>query len=81
MWLYAILRDKSDDKEYEVFVRIHEEVKVNDAPATKIDISSLKTEIMNTQSKLTSTIYFTAMAQLFMIAFCFIFLMIALINR
>jgi hypothetical protein len=79
--LYALLRDKNDGNEYEMYVRIHEEkLNLNNIPSTKDDISSLRREIMDTRSELKSTIYFTAMTQLLMIAFFFICIMIVLVS-
>lgn len=78
--LYALLRDKNDGNEYEVYVSNPEEkVILNNISAIKSEISSLRREIIDTRSEIKSTIYFTAMTQLFMIVFCFICIMIVLV--
>ena len=80
--LYALLRDKKDGSEYEVCLRIQEEkVNVKNEFSIKDDISSLRREIMNTQSALKSAIYFTATVQLFLIALFFLFTAIVLISK
>lgn len=78
----AVLRDKNDGNEYELYVSNREEkVSLNNISAIKNEISSLRREIMDTRSEIKSAIYFTAMAQLYMIAFCFLCLVIVLISQ